>query len=103
MEGWLLPRYATPFSRRHPLSVIAHLSDIEPRRLEEARNWFGMRKEWGPELQAEKLRNMIDASERDLDYWEALHYIAIGCQDQRRRFPAMLADWDIEVRLGLRS
>ena len=25
MEGWLLPRYATPFSRRHPLSAIAQL------------------------------------------------------------------------------
>ena len=79
------------------------LSDLPRRGWEEAQNWFFMREAWGPELQAEKLRHMIEASEHDPDYWEVLNYIAIHCHALRRRWPAMLADWDIEVRVGLRS
>jgi len=79
------------------------LSDIPPRGPREARNWFAMRDEWGAECQAEKLRNMIAASRHDLDYWTALNHIAIRIQEERRWWPAMLADWDIAVRRGTRS
>ena len=76
------------------------LSDIPPRGPREARNWFAMREEWGAARQTEKLRNMIDASQHDLDYWTALNEIAIRIQEERRWWPAMLADWDIAVRRG---
>jgi len=76
------------------------LSDIPPRGPLEARNWFAMRDEWGAERQTEKLRNMIAASRHDLDYWTALDHIAIRIQEERRWWPAMLADWDIAVRRG---
>ena len=76
------------------------LSDISPRGPLEARNWFAMRDEWGAERQTEKLRNMIAASRHDLDYWTALNHIAIRIQEERRWWPAMLADWDIAVRRG---
>ncbi len=79
------------------------LSDIPPRGPLEAENWFAMREQWGAKRQAEKLRNMIAASERDPDYWTALNHIAIRLQAERRRWPAILADWDIEVRQGRRS
>ncbi len=76
------------------------LSDIPPRGPREARNWFEMREEWGAARQSEKLWNMIDASQHDLDYWTALNEIAIRIQEERHRWPAMLADWDIAVRRG---
>ena len=79
------------------------LSDIPPRGPREARNWFAMREEWGAVRQTEKLRNMIAASQHDLDYWTALNDIAIRIQEERRWWPAMLADWDIAVRRGTRS
>ena len=50
--------------------------------------------------QAEKLRNMIAASRHDPDYSTALDHIAIRIQEERRWWPAMLADWDIAVRRG---
>lgn len=77
------------------------LSDISPRGPCEARNWFTMRKTWGAERQAEKLRNMIAASRHDSEYGIALDHIAIRYQEQRRPWPAPLADWDIAVRLGM--
>ena len=76
------------------------LSDIPPRGPREARNWFAMREEWGAVRQTEKLRNMIAASRHDIDYWTALNHIAIRIQEERRWWPAMLADWDIAVRRG---
>ena len=54
----------------------------------------------GAARQTEKLRNMIDASQHDLDYWTALNDIAIRIQEERRWWPAILADWDIAVRRG---
>ena len=76
------------------------LSEIPPRGPREAENWFAMRDEWGAERQTEKLCNMIAASRHDLDYWTALNHIAIRIQEERRRWPASLADWDIAVRRG---
>ena len=76
------------------------LSDIPPRGPLEAQNWFAMRDEWGADRQAEKLRNMIAASRHDPDYSTALDHIAIRIQEERRWWPAMLADWDIAVRRG---
>ena len=75
-------------------------SDIPSRGPPKARNWFAIRDEWGAERQTEKLRNMIAASRHDLDYWTAPNHIAIGLQDERRWWPAILADWDIAVRRG---
>ena len=79
------------------------LSDIRPRGPREARDWFAMRDEWGAGRQAEKLRNMIAASQHDIDYWIALNDIAIRIQEERQWWPAALADWDIAVRRGIRS
>ena len=79
------------------------LSDIPSRGPCEARNWFTMREAWGTARQTEKLRNMIDASQHDLDYWTALNHIAIRIQEERLWWPALLADWDIAVRRGMRS
>ena len=79
------------------------LSDIPPRGEREAQNWFAIREEWGEKPQTQKLRNMIAASQHDIDYWTALNHIAIRIQEERRWWPAMLADWDIAVRRGTQS
>ena len=76
------------------------LSDLPPRGPLEAHNRFAMREEWGAERQTEKLRDMIAASRHDLDYWTALNEIAIRIQEERRWWPAALADWNIAVRRG---
>ena len=81
----------------------ADLSDLPPRGWEEARDWLDMREVWGPELQAEKLRNMIEASDYDRDYWDALVYISMQFLAQRKPLPTRLANWNIEILLGLRS
>ena len=81
----------------------ADLSDVPPRGWEEGRDWFAMGEEWGPELQAVKLRNMIEASDYDVDYWNALMYIFMVFLAEHRPLPARLANWNIEIVLGLRS
>ena len=81
----------------------ADVSDVPPRGWEEGRDWLAMREEWGSELQAGKLRNMIEASDYDVDYWDALVYITMVFLAQRRPLPARLANWNIEILLGLRS
>lgn len=70
-----------------------HPSRIPWRGPREADNWLAMRETWGEERQSEKLRNMIDASDRDPDYWEALNLIAARLHEERQRFPDELADW----------
>jgi len=79
------------------------LSDIPPRGPCEARNWFTMRETWGAQRQTEKLRNMIVASQHDIDSWIALNHISIRIQEKRLWWPAILADWDVAVRRGTRS
>ena len=74
------------------------LSDIPPRGPLEAENWFAMRDEWGTERQLEKLRAMIAGSRYDPVYSTALNHVAIRIQEERRWWPAILADWDIAVR-----
>ena len=59
-----------------------------------------MRETWGEERQAEKLRNMIEASERDPDYWGALNFIAARLHKERRLFPHDLADWASRLHKG---
>lgn len=76
------------------------LSDIPPRGPLEAENWFAMRDEWGTARQMEKLRKMIAASRYDPVYSTALNHVAIRIQEERRWWPALLADWDIAVRRG---
>ena len=78
------------------------LSDIAPRGPREAENWFAIREEWGVKRQAQKLCNMIAASQQDIDYWTALNHTAIRIQEERRWWPSVLADWDIAVRRGIR-
>ena len=52
------------------------LTPIPWRGTTEADNWFYLGEDWGEERQAEKLRNMIAASECDPDYWNAVNLIA---------------------------
>ena len=73
-----------------------HGADTEPipwRGPVEARNWFQLRELWGAEREAEKLRNMIEASAHDPDYWQALNLISARLHDERRQFPDALAEW----------
>ena len=73
-----------------------HEADIEPipwRGPAEADGWFQIGEIWGEERQAEKLRNMIEASAHDPDYWQALNLIAARLHDERRQFPDALAEW----------
>ena len=82
---------------------LLHETDLSPipwRGSIEADNWFEMRETWGEERQAEKLRNMIEASERDPDYWEALNCIAARLHKERRLFPHDLADWASRLHKG---
>ena len=76
-----------------------HPSRIPWRGPSEADNWFALRETWGEERQSEKLRNMIDVSDRP-DYWEALNLIAARLHDKRQRFPDELADWASQVHRG---
>ena len=79
------------------------LSDIPPRGPCEARNWFTLGERWGASRRTEKLREMIAASQHDRDYFMALDHMAIHIQEKRLWWPALLADWDIAVRRGIRS
>lgn len=79
------------------------LSDTPPQGISEGHNWFAILEQWGPERQEEKLRNMIDASEQNPDYWDALTYIEVQLLCARIPWPDILADWELEVRMGLRS
>ena len=67
---WLCGRDLSPIAVRGPV---------------EADNWFTMRAKWGEERQAEKLRNMIEASAVDSDYWEALKLIGVRPAPTRQR------------------
>ena len=78
------------------------LSDILPRGVQEANDWFAAGEVFGREYRPELLRNLIDASGHDFEAWEGLQYMGVRLHAERRRWPAALADWDIEVRLGLR-
>ena len=63
-----------------------HGQDTEPipwRWEREAENYLEMRKTWGPERQAEKLRNMIEASKDDPDYWDALNWLVVPSASPR--------------------
>ena len=75
-------------------------SPIPWRGKREADNWFHLREDWGKKRQAEKLRNMIAAGEHDPDYWDALNLIATRLHEERRRFPAALADWASRLHRG---
>ena len=78
----------------------ACLSPIPWRGSREADNWFAMRETWGEERQLEKLRNMIEASVCDPDYWQALNLISARLHDERRPFPDELADWACRLHRG---
>ena len=72
-----------------------NLSPIKTRGSVEADNWFAMKAVWGEERQAEKLRNMIEASVVDPDYWEALKLIVVRLLGTGHVFPDDLNDWAI--------
>ena len=80
----------------------ADLSDIDPRGWEEAKDWFATREKQRPEVQTERLRNMIEASDYDRDYWDALVYISMMFLAERKPLPARLAGWNIENLMELR-
>ena len=75
------------------------LSDILPRGVQEANDWFAAGEIFGREYRPELLRNLIDASEHDFEAWEGLKYMGIRLHAERRRWPAALADWEIKARL----
>ena len=78
------------------------LSDIPWCGVEWANDWFATDEVWGSDGRAEMLLDLIDASDDDPDARDALNHIAIRLHAERRRWPGALADWDIEVRRGLR-
>ena len=80
------------------------LEPIKPRGSAYADNWFAMKATWGTERQAEMLVNLRDASNSDIDCWDALSKIAVrylgGYEDGR--LPGDLANWLIELLKGER-
>lgn len=81
----------------------ADLSDVPPRGWEEGKDWFAMGEEWGPELQAVRLDHIIDASDYDGDSWDTAKYLTMVFLAERRPLPGRLANWNIEILLGVRS
>ena len=65
------------------------------------RDWDGH--DWGAARQEEKLRNMIEASAHDIDYWEALNLIAARLHREGQRLPDALAKWAAESHEGSRA
>lgn len=63
----------------------------------EAESWFQIGEVWGEKRQAEKLRNMIEASKDDPDYWDALNWLVVLLRVRERPLPEELEDWTIEL------
>lgn len=59
--------------------------------------WFWLGETWGAERQAEKLRNMIEASKNDPDYWDALNWLVVLLRARGEPMPEDLVDWTIDL------
>ena len=75
-------------------------SPIPPRGPAIADDWPLIESTFGAQRAEEALRNYIQASEHDRDYREALDCIAVWYHEQRRAFPAPLAEWAIQRHMG---
>ena len=73
---------------------------IAPRGPTVAAQWHLIKEIFSPERAEEALRNYIQASEDDPDYWEALDGLAVWHHEQGRPFPAPLAAWAIQRHRG---
>ena len=71
------------------------LDPIRGRGQAEANNWFKIGETWGEERQTEKLRAMIEASEHDPDYFDALNSLCVQFHEKAEPFPDALAAWAI--------
>ena len=75
-------------------------SPIAPRGPTIAAQWPRIKRTFGAQRAEEALRNDIQASRHDPDYWEALDGIAVWHHEQGLPFPAPLAAWAIQRHLG---
>ena len=72
------------------------LSPIAPRGPAIAKNWHNIGPTFGEDRADEALRNYIEASTNDPDYWDALRLIAVWFHKKDRPFPKRLAGWAIQ-------
>lgn len=84
------------------LLADADMSEIQPRGNNIGRSWTAIRRDFGEHRAEEALRNWIPASERDIDYWDALHVLAAELLRNGERLPDALANWLAEVLEGKR-
>ena len=75
-------------------------SPIAPRGPTIAAQWPRIKRTFGAQRAEEALRNDIQASRHDPDYWEALDGIAVWHHEQGLPFPAPLAAWAIQRHVG---
>ena len=67
----------------------------------EAESYFQIGEHWrqhgGERKQAAKLRNMIEASKHDPDYWDALHWLVVLHRARGVPLPEDLEEWAIDL------
>ena len=85
-------RYVVQYSLNRML-----LDPIQWRWESEAKSWFWIGETWGAERQAEKLRNMIEASKSDPDYWDALNWLVVLLRARGKPMPEDLIEWTIDL------
>lgn len=79
------------------------LSEIQPGGEAIGRSWPMIREGFGQGRAVEAIKNWIAASEKDFDYWRALHIVAAELLRKREPLPVTLADWLAEVLEGRRT
>ncbi len=76
------------------------VNPIAPRGNIEAKDWFEIAEIWDKARQDLKLKAMIEASEYDPDYWDAVNLIAIDFIANEKMFLDELAKWVIKRLKG---
>ena len=79
------------------------LSPIEPRGPSIGKNWFAIGPTFGEHRAAEGLRNYIEASADDPDYWTALTVIVGRFIEEGQPLPDLLRSWFGDVNEGKRK
>ena len=79
------------------------LSEIQSGGEAIGRSWPMIREKFGQGRAAEATRNWIAASEKDFDYWRALHIVAADLLRKREPLPDALADWLADALEGNRT
>ena len=88
------------------LRLLKHgfnLSPIGPRGPQLGNNWFTIGPTWGKHRADEALRNFIEASTSDPDYWEALTVIKNRLIEKGQPLPDDLRSWFRDVNEGRRK